>query len=177
MSLIKLDIHHVRNIQHITLTPCPGINIILGENASGKSSLLEAIFILGRAKSFRTPSIKSVIQQQHSQLIVTGQTQQPDGRIQHIGIQLDGKAIEIRINQQSGQTRSDLAYALPLQFIQPKSYELLDGSAKFRREFLDWGVFNDTPRFLPAWRNYKKALMQRNFLLKTKTYRAISGME
>ncbi|MDP2904505.1 MAG: DNA replication/repair protein RecF [Methylovulum sp.] len=167
MSLLKLDIYHVRNIQKESINPSPAINFIVGENASGKSSLIEAIFILGRAKSFRSTSIKSVINQDQNHLIVSAQTLQPDGRHCHLGIQLDGKNAQIRINQQSGQHKSDLAYALPLQLIHPKSYELLDAGAQVRREFLDWGVFNDDKNFLIAWRKFKKALAQRNSLLKT----------
>lgn len=168
MSLLKLDIYHVRNIQQQSITPSPRINFIFGENASGKSSLLEAIYILGRAKSFRSASIKSVINAEQSYLIVSAQTQQADGRHLYLGIRLDGKSFEIHINQQARQQRSDLAYTLPLQLIHPKSYELLDAGAQTRREFLDWGVFNDDENFLGAWRKFKKALAQRNSLLKTR---------
>ncbi len=168
MSLLKLDIYHVRNIQKQSFTPSPKINFIFGENASGKSSILEAIYILGRAKSFRSASIKSVINAEQQHLIVSAQTTQANGSNRHLGIQLDGKSYEIRINQQANLLRSDLAYALPLQLIHPKSYELLDAGAQARREFLDWGVFNDNENFLGAWRRFKKALAQRNSLLKTK---------
>jgi DNA replication and repair protein RecF len=168
MSLLKLDIHSVRNIQKASINPSPAINFIVGENASGKSALIEAIFILGRAKSFRCSSIKSVINFTESHLVVSAKTlQQNDGHLQ-LGIQLDGKNIEIHINQQAKQKRSDLAYALPLQLIHPKSYELLDAGSQLRREFLDWGVFNTYQQFLPAWRNFKKVLSQRNALLKTR---------
>lgn len=174
MSLLKLDIHAVRNIQQESIIPSPVINFIVGENASGKSSLLEAIFILGRAKSFRCSAIKSVINFTQNHLIVSAQTLQANGSRQHLGIQLDGKNIEIRINQQSKQKRSDLAYALPLQLIHPKSYELLDAGSQIRREFLDWGVFNNDQNFLPAWRRFKKALSQRNALLKTRRLEQIN---
>jgi DNA replication and repair protein RecF len=168
MYLLKLDIYHVRNIQQISIAPSPTLNLIVGANASGKSSLLEAIYILGRAKSFRSSSIKSVINLNQESLIVSAQTRQADGSNQLLGIQLDGKNFEIRINQQPKQLRSDLAYALPLQLIHPKSYELLDAGAQIRREFLDWGVFNQDSDFLVCWRRFKKALAQRNSLLKTK---------
>lgn len=168
MSLLKLDIYSVRNILKESIIPSPTVNFIYGENASGKSSFIEAIFILGRAKSFRSATIKSVINFAHNHLIVSAQTLQTNGSSIHLGIQLDGKSFEIRINQQSKQKRSDLAYALPLQLIHPKSYELLDAGPQIRREFLDWGVFNDEENFLSAWRKFKKALLQRNSLLKTK---------
>ena len=168
MTLLKLDIYAVRNIQQETIIPAPGINFIVGENASGKSTVIEAIFILGRAKSFRSTTIKSVINFAHDHLIVSAQTLQANGNHVHLGIQLDAKSFCCRINQQSIQKRSDLAYALPLQIIHPKSYELLDAGPQFRREFLDWGVFNNDENFLPAWRNFKKVLSQRNSLLKAK---------
>lgn len=175
MSLVKLDIFHVRNIHKASLFPCPAINLIVGDNASGKSSLLEAIYILGRARSFRTASIKSVINFEQAHLIVSAQSQLDStaGTIQ-LGIQLDGKSMAIRINQESKQQRSELAYALPLQLIHPKSYELLDAGAQLRREFLDWGVFNADKGFLTAWRRFKKALAQRNALLKIKQLEQLS---
>lgn len=174
MSLLKLDIYSVRNIDKESIIPSPTINLIVGENASGKSALLEAIFILGRAKSYRCSAIKSVINFTKDRLVVSAQTLQENGSQLHIGIQLDGKNSEIHINQQAKQKRSDLAYALPLQLIHPKSYELLDAGSQIRREFLDWGVFNNDSNFLPAWRKFKKALSQRNALLKTKQLEQIN---
>lgn len=174
MSLVKLDIYAVRNIQHLTLSPSPTLNFIVGANASGKSAFIEAIYILGRARSFRTPSIKSVIHFAHNQLLVSAQTLQSNGSQLHLGIQLDSKSFCCRINQENTQKRSDLAYALPLQIIHPKSYELLDAGPQLRREFLDWGVFNDNANFLPVWRHFKKALAQRNALLKTRELKQLN---
>jgi DNA replication and repair protein RecF len=168
MTVSRLDIASVRNIQQATLYPAPTLNFIYGANASGKSALLEAIFLLGRARSFRSSSIKPVIRFSHDHLLVTGQTVFPGGAHQHLGLRLDAKSCEIRINQHTMPNRSSLAYALPLQLIYPKSYELLDSGPQERREFLDWGVFHHDPAFLPAWRNYKKALAQRNALLKNR---------
>ncbi|MDO9168728.1 MAG: DNA replication/repair protein RecF [Methylobacter sp.] len=174
MSLLKLDIYSVRNIQKESIIPSPTINLIVGENASGKSALLEAIFILGRAKSYRCSAIKSVINFTKDRLVVSAQILQENGNQLQLGIQLDGKNSEIHINQQAKQKHSDLAYALPLQLIHPKSYELLDAGSQIRREFLDWGVFNNDQNFLPAWRKFKKALAQRNALLKTKRLEQIN---
>jgi DNA replication and repair protein RecF len=168
MSLQRLDIYNVRNIREQSITPSPTFNFIYGKNASGKSALIEAIFLLGRAKSFRTSSIKSVISFEQDSLIVSAQVLQGKGSKHHLGIQMDGKDVEIRINQQVSQKRADLAYGLPLQIMHPKSFELLDSGAQIRREFMDWGIFNHEENFLPVWRKYKKALAQRNALLKTK---------
>lgn len=174
MSIVKLDIYAVRNIHKQTIFPGPGINFFYGDNASGKSAILEAIFILGRAKSFRSASIKSVINISQQQLIVSGKKLLPDGNPVLIGIKLDKQNVEIRINQFSDQKRSDLAYALPLQIIHPNSCEIIEAGPQLRREFLDWGVFHDNENFLSSWRNYKRVLTQRNFLLKEKSSAHIS---
>jgi DNA replication and repair protein RecF len=168
MSLQRLDIYNVRNIREQSIFPSSAINFVYGKNASGKSALIEAIYLLGRAKSFRTPSIKSVISFGQGNLIVSAQVTLGNGSSHHLGIQMDGKDLEIRINQQTSQKRADLAYSLPLQIIHPKSFELLDAGPQIRREFLDWGIFNHEENFLPVWRKYKKALAQRNVLLKIK---------
>jgi len=84
MSLLKLDIYGVRNIQKESITPSPAINLIVGENASGKSTLIEAIFILGRAKSFRCSTIKSVINFTQNHLVVSAQTVQENGSRLHL---------------------------------------------------------------------------------------------
>jgi len=174
MSLIKVDVISVRNINKLTIEPSPAINFICGPNGSGKSALLEAIFILGRAKSFRLASIKPVIQIGQECLVVSALKQQTSGNLNQLGVSLNGKSMEIRINQQNEQLKSTLAYILPLQIIYPKSYELLDAGSSFRREFLDWGVFNEFTEFLPAWRKFKKALSQRNSYLKTKAITQIN---
>lgn len=168
MSLVKLDIYSLRNIQKESFYPTSTINLFYGENGSGKSSIVEAIFILGRAKSFRSHSIKSVISFSDTQLIVSAQLLQSNGNNLNLGVQLDNKNIRCHINHQITKKRSDLAYALPLQIIHPKSYELLDGGPQLRREFLDWGVFHDNENFLTLYSKFKVALNQRNALLKSK---------
>ncbi len=173
MSLQKLDIYYVRNIQKSTIEPSAKINLITGENGSGKSSLLEAIFILGRARSFRAKNIKQVIQFKQTELIVSGQSKQQSGHTCHLGIQFNNKGCEIRVNKESSH-KSDLAYALPVLLIHPKSYLLIDGGPQLRREFLDWGVFNDEGDFLVSWRKFKKTLQQRNSLLKSKKVNQIN---
>jgi len=168
MSLQKLDIYHVRNLEQVSISPAKKINLIYGNNASGKSSLLEAIYLLGRANSFRSTSVKNVISFAHDDLIISGKVLFSSGHVSSLGIQHDGKHVQIRIDQETKHARADLAYALPTQLIHPKSYQLLDGGPQLRREFIDWGVFNQHTDFLSAWRNFKKALGQRNALLKTR---------
>ncbi len=176
MTLLKLDVISVRNVQAASIFPSPNLNLIIGANASGKSSLLEAIFILGRARSFRTTHIKQAIAYNQPHLLVTAQNRLPNGSISNIGLQIDHKQCEIRIDQENKQ-RADLAYALPVQLIHPKSYRLLDAGTQLRREFLDWGIFNHNPNFLPHWRKFNKALQQRNVLLKSRQTRQLPAWD
>lgn len=168
MSLQKLDIYHVRNLECVLLYPSPKINLIYGRNASGKSSLLEAIYLLGRANSFRSTTVKNIIHFAHNDLIVSGKIHFPNGHVSTLGIQHDGQNVKIRIDEETRHSRSELAYVFPLQLIHPKSYQLLDAGPQLRREFIDWGVFHQHPDFLGQWRYFKKALRQRNALLKTR---------
>ncbi|NOQ63103.1 MAG: DNA replication/repair protein RecF [Methyloprofundus sp.] len=174
MSLQKLDIYHVRNLERVSLAPAAKINLIYGANGSGKSSLLEAIHLLARASSFRSTSVKNAIQFSHEELIVSGKVHFTTGHVSHLGIQHNGKQLQIRIDEETKHSRSELAYALPLQLIHPKSYQLLDAGPQLRREFMDWGVFNQHTDFLNQWRQFKKALNQRNALLKTKRVKELN---
>jgi DNA replication and repair protein RecF len=176
MTLLKLDVYALRNIQAATLYPAPTLNLITGANASGKSSLLEAIFILGRARSFRTTYIKQAISFENTQLIVSAQKRMHNDLISNIGIQVDNKQCQIHIDLEN-RHKADLAYALPVQLIHPKSYRLLDGGPQIRREFLDWGIFNQHKQFLPNWRKFNKALHQRNALLKSRQYKQLSAWD
>ncbi len=166
MSLEKLDIYRVRNIVQASLLPSSGINFIFGKNGSGKSALLDALFILGRAKSFRSNSIKQVIQLNQPDLIVSAKLKHHNSTTTSLGIQLGLKSKTIHLNHQEIYSSSELAHVFPVQLITPKSYQLLDGGPQFRREFMDWGVFNMNHDFLTVWRSFKKALLHRNALLK-----------
>ncbi len=171
MTLTKLDVFNLRNIQQASIEPAEKLNVITGRNASGKSSLLEAICILGRGRSFRTAKTHQAIRFNHNDFVVSAIVQ--DSSISaRIGIQVSKDKTQCRINQDDC-SKADLAYRLPIQIIHPKSYQLLDGSPQYRREFIDWGVFNDDPAYLDCWRNFKKVLKQRNSLLKTRQIRQL----
>ena len=176
MALLKLDVLSVRNIQSASISPSPAINLITGANASGKSSLLEAVFILGRGRSFRTTQIKQAIAFDQPRLVISAQSSQQGGSVSTLGIQIDTKQCQIRIDQEDRQ-KADLAYALPVQLIHPKSYRLLDSGPQIRREFLDWGIFNQNKNFLPCWRKFNKVLQQRNALLKSRQVKQISAWD
>lgn len=166
MSLTKLDVFDVRNIERAVLSPSPRLNFIVGANGSGKTSLLEAIYILGRARSFRSSQAGQVIRFQQECLTVAGRSVADDGPAQTVGVRLARRQREIALNGRKLQSSAELIAALPVLLIQPASSGLLENPPKARRQFLDWGAFHLEPGYLDHWRGYARALNQRNALLR-----------
>lgn len=170
MALTRFTVAAVRNLHPATLSPSPRINILSGDNGSGKTSLLEAIHLLGLARSFRSSRLLPVIQHELDECTVFGQVALAQGGLSSLGISRNRLGeLHIRIDGENVRSAAQLAETLPLQLINPDSFRLLEGVPKIRRQFLDWGVFHVEPRFLPAWQRLQKALRQRNSWLRRGT--------
>lgn len=168
MSLVHLEIARVRNLEAVQIAPCDRINLIIGENASGKTSLLEAIHLLSLARSFRSGAIQTVIQRDHPTLTVFGRIRGSGGQTTAVGIEKGRDLTRIRINQQTVQKSSALASVLPVQVINPDIHRILEQGPRYRRQFIDWGVFHVEHVFLPVWQAYHKVLRQRNAALRAR---------
>ncbi|WP_462401601.1 DNA replication/repair protein RecF [Pseudomonas sp. Marseille-QA0332] len=167
MSLRRVSVTAVRNLHPVTFNPSPRINILYGANGSGKTSVLEAIHLLGLARSFRSTRLNPVIQDDQPTCTVFGQVDLLEGGVSNLGISRDRHGeFSIRIDGQNARSTAQLAEILPLQLINPDSFRLLEGAPKIRRQFLDWGVFHVEPRFLATWQRLQKALRQRNSWLR-----------
>ncbi|MBF7728871.1 DNA replication/repair protein RecF [Pseudomonas sp. N040] len=174
MSLLRLNVTALRNLHAVTLSPSPRINILSGDNGSGKTSLLEAVHLLGLARSFRSTRLQPVIEYEQPALTIFGELASAVGTRQ-LGVQRSRAGeFQIRIDGQSVRSAAQLAQALPLQLINPDSFRLLEGNPRIRRQFLDWGVFHVEPRFLLAWQRLQRALRQRNSWLRRGTLDAAS---
>ncbi|SEI52195.1 DNA replication and repair protein RecF [Allopseudospirillum japonicum] len=168
MTLERLDIHSLRNLQPTRWQPNAHINVVYGANASGKTSLLEAVHILGLGRSFRHKSLLSSIQHQQDSLHLYAKVRQKCGASYRLAIQRERQQERslIYIQEQSVRTTAELAACLPIQLITPDSLRLLEGAPQLRRQYLDWGAFHAHAHFLPAWQGLQNALKQRNSLLK-----------
>jgi DNA replication and repair protein RecF len=162
-SIARLSINGLRNLRQTEIQPGPGINLIFGANGAGKTSILEALYLLGVGRSFRNHQIRPVISEDTTRLTVFAETSLGDS----IGMErtLNG-ASEIRWNGKAPASLAELSYALPVQLINTDTLDILEGGPQERRRFLDWGVFHVEHAFLPAWRKARVALRQRNALLK-----------
>jgi DNA replication and repair protein RecF len=148
------------------LVPDPRLNVITGPNASGKSSLLEGLFYLGRGRSFRGSGNRELIQSGAAGFTLFGEVSPTADNLSHkLGVEIAVGERRVRIDGGAGNG-ADLAQLLPVQVIDPEIHELVHGGPEFRRRFLDWGVFHVKHQFLETWRCYQKTLRQRNAALR-----------
>lgn len=158
----RLQVTHLRNITRADLKVA-GCNVFIGANGSGKTSLLEAVFLLSRGKSFRHHQPKRYIQ--HHQEAVTVHAALTDATTLAIQKQLDATTM-LRLNQNTVYTQSPLTQQLPTLLIDPSSMDMLEQGSASRRQLLDWLAFHMKPGFHPQWLAYQRLLKQRNKLLK-----------
>lgn len=166
MSLNRLHIEAFRNISSAQLQPGEGLNVIYGQNGSGKTSILEAIYFLGMGRSFRSHLSQRVIQNDADALTLFANMVSVEDESK-IGLRrFRSGEIEVKINGDKVKRLSTLAETLPIQVITPESFSLLFEGPKSRRQFIDWGAFHSDPRFYAAWVNVRRILKQRNQLLR-----------
>lgn len=165
MILSELKIHHLRNIAAIHLKLSPRFNFISGANGSGKTSILEALYLLSCGHSFRSREVSPIISHGESSFIVFARAAQQET----ISIQKSSALpTQIKLNNQFCSTTSQLAYALPCQIFYSDIFQIIDAGPAIRRSVLDWGVFHVKPNYLVLLKEYKKVLKQRNALLKVR---------
>lgn len=171
MPLQALEVRDFRCIERAEIELDSRCTVIAGANASGKTSLLEAVHFLSCGRSFRTNQSELLIRQGRTGFLLVGRVHS-DGRETTLGVQLGAEATELRVAGRTARGFADLATLLPVQVIEPGVHRLLEDGPKERRRFVDWGVFHVEPRFVDAWRRYQRALRQRNAALKAKLSRA-----
>lgn len=163
MAISQLSLTDFRNLKSTTLDFDRGFNLISGDNGSGKTSLLEAIYVLCQAQSFRTHQLKQCINHDKTGFLLFGRFNGFKA-----GLSRNQDKLEIRIDGETIKRRSELVKKLPIQIVNADSFVLIEGSPAKRRAFLDWCLFHVEPAYAENWRRFQNALKQRNRLLKTK---------
>lgn len=166
MHLSKIWAQGLRLFQNLEINLSPGINVFIGDNGAGKTSILEAADVLSRGKSFRAAHLAEVIQHDQERIMISAEVIDSSEQTVHLGFAKEGAETQLRLNQENVNKWSDLSQHLPLLAIHPESYQLITGGPNERRKYLDWGLFHVEPRFKKVWSDYVRALKQRNCCLR-----------
>jgi DNA replication and repair protein RecF len=174
LCIEQLNAISVRNLVDLRIAPAPKLNFFFGPNASGKTSVLECIYLLSRIKSFRSKRINDVVSrgEQKLQVFAKGLNQ---GKVFSVGVEKGRGVTTIKYNSEIIQTASEQARRLPVYILTPDHHTLFTGTPKDRRHWLDWSLFHVEHNYISVWKSYHRALRHRNALLKTE--RAINSSE
>ena len=166
MSLAEFTLENVRCLPRAALTLHGSQNLIWGGNGSGKTSLLEAVFLLGRGRSFRTRNSERLIRRGEPLLRVVGKTlsEAPET----LGVEVSRQEGTVaKIHGAFAPSLAELSRVFAVQVIEPGAHKLIEEGAQRRRRWMDWAVFHVEPSFIDVWSRYGRALKQRNSALRT----------
>ena len=176
MTLTYFKCTDFRCLALAELAPAERYNLVHGPNASGKTSLLEAIAYLGRGKSFRQAPTERLVRHGAAEFLLFGRSRQ-GAREVALGVRNGRQGLEISVdgNRQGGAAA--LAEMLPLQVVDPEVHNLVAGGPEFRRRFLDWVAFHVEHGYLELWRRFRRVLRQRNAALRGGGDPALGGWD
>src|ERR1700722_4366067 len=166
MTLQRVQVSDFRCLYSAELEFDPTFTLISGPNASGKTSVLESIYVLGRGRSFRTRRLDNLIRSGANRFVIYGEA----GAERRTRVGVEGAAVGMRARM-GGDRVAALAVraaVLPVQIIDPEVHRLIEEGPGRRRRFLDWGVFNVEHSFVEKWQQYQQVLKQRNAALKAR---------
>lgn len=165
MQLKELRIENLRNIACVTIEFAPGFNLLEGSNGAGKTSILEAAHLLSHGASFRAHKSELLVRRGSDMLSLFGEV--GSGGAQHrLGMLRRAGRWQARLDGDAATTLSELFAACAVVCFDPGSHSLISGGSEGRRSYLDWGLFHVEPAFADWSRRYRRALRQRNAVLK-----------
>jgi len=167
---MKIDLLRLRNLrcfETAEFAPGPGVNWLIGPNGAGKTTLLEAAYILSHGRSFRAGTRSAPCRHGSSHYLIYAETSRSTGSAHRLGLARRGDRWEARLDGADLSALAPLFEVCPVVVFGPESPSLITGPGDERRSFLDWGVFHVEHRSLDIWRRWRRALRQRNALLRT----------
>lgn len=174
MGLRRLEVTDLRCLRAVEFEIDPHYTLISGANGSGKTSVLEAIYFLGRGRSFRTHRSARLIRTGCERFIVFGEVESQHG-VLALGIEGTAERLRARIGGRDAASVAELASHFPVQIIDPDIHQLIELGPAVRRRLIDWGVFHVEPPFLLSWQRYRQALAQRNAALRQRQSASLVG--
>ena len=163
MPLTNISIKHFRCFEDINITLSPGINFFYGSNGSGKTSLLESIYLFSSGKSFKSSNLASLIKYDND-FFYAKAFDGDRGFVVEIEKKISNP-ISIKLNS-SKITTSNLIKKFPCTLIHNDTFSFANAAPDFRRKLLDRSIFIVDDIFSASWFAYYRALKQRNHLIK-----------
>ena len=170
MPLTNISIKNFRCFESIEISLSPGVNFFYGANGSGKTSILESVFIFSSGKSFKSSNLVSLINQNNEKFLLKG-FDAKKGYIVEVE-KTKEKPISILLNNKKTVT-SKLIKEFPCTPIHNNTFSFTNASPDFRRKLLDRSIFIAEDNFSSNWFSYYRALKQRNSVLKNNRISAI----
>ncbi|WP_226038303.1 DNA replication/repair protein RecF [Aquibacillus saliphilus] len=165
MHIHHLTLRNYRNYDQLQLKFDDRINVIIGENAQGKTNLMESIYVLAFSKSYRTPKDKELIQWEQEYAKIEGSVFKRK-RTFPLEIVISQKGKKAKLNHIEQRRLSDYIGALNVVMFAPEDLNLVKGSPQIRRRFIDMEIGQIQPMYIYHLGQYLKVLKQRNHLLK-----------
>ncbi|MGX7200223.1 DNA replication/repair protein RecF [Enterococcus nangangensis] len=165
MRLEELTLKDYRNYDDLHLAFPKSLNIFLGENAQGKTNILEAIYVLAMSKSHRTHNEKELIAWQKEYSQVKGVVKKATGLLP-LEVQLSKKGRKTKVNYLEQKKLSDYIGHLNVILFAPEDLSLVKGGPAVRRRFIDMELGQISPKYLYELVRYNQLLKQRNAYLK-----------
>lgn len=166
MWLETLSIKHFRNYEALTVTFHEGLNVFLGQNAQGKTNILEAIYFLALTRSHRTRTDKDLVNFQEKDFRLTGLLHRQTGKLP-LEIALTPKGRVTKVNHLKQTRLSDYIGHLNVILFAPEDLQLIKGAPALRRKFMDMELGQIKAVYLSDLYHYNHLLKQRNSYLKT----------
>jgi len=168
VQLTRFELRDLRNLATVELQPGPGLNLLLGANGAGKTSVLEGLHLLAYGRSFRGRVRDGLVRTGREAVEVFAEWMVAGEEGSHrAGLRHSGGSWDARLDGEAVGHLGELCAAFMVVTFEPGSHALVSGSGEPRRRFVDWGLFHVEQGFLPLWRRYSRALRQRNALLKS----------
>ncbi len=166
MPIHSLSLNRFRNLDAVELDFSPRLNLLVGDNAAGKTSFLEALYVLARGRSFRSAQLDRLIQYGGDSFQLVARWSGSDGRTVPVGIQKSADKLICRIDSSPIKRLSDLATLIPVHWLGGNLHTLVEDGPAHRRQFLDWGMFHVKHDYIQLWKRFNKLLKQRNAALR-----------
>jgi len=166
MIVERLELANYRNYEHLQLTFSPSINVFIGENAQGKTNVMESLYVLSMAKSHRTSNDKELIRWEQEYGKIRGEVQKKYGRIP-LELTISKKGKKAKVNHLEQNRLSQYIGQLNVVMFAPEDLNLVKGSPQIRRRFLDMEIGQISPVYLHDLLNFQKILKHRNHILKS----------